>query len=297
MKRPAFQFYPADWRKDVELQSCSMAAQGLWINAMCVAHECEPYGHLTVNGRGMSAAQFGRQVGLSPRETQGLLDELHDAGVIRRTPEGVYFSKRMVDDEDLRNRRAAGGAAGAEHGAKGAESGIKGGRPKVGKGGSETPLHGETKPPPSSSSSSSPSGEETSHLKVAPARPLAEAPPLALVGSKPEPPDCPHQEVLALWAEVLPSMPQHLASQWKGARADHLRVRWRETAVEKGWPDKATGLDYFRKLFGYVGRSAFLTGRAKPIGDKRPFVIELEWLVLPTNWAKVIEGKYHQEAA
>ena len=30
MKRPAFQFYPSDWRKDMALQSCSVAARGLW---------------------------------------------------------------------------------------------------------------------------------------------------------------------------------------------------------------------------------------------------------------------------
>lgn len=108
------------------------------------------------------------------------------------------------------------------------------------------------------------------------------------------PPDCPHQAVLALWAEVLPAMPQHLPSQWKGSRADHLRARWRETAVEKGWTTEDQGLAYLRKLFAYVGASEFLTGRAKPRDPgKRPFVIELEWLVNPTNWAKVHEGKYH----
>jgi hypothetical protein len=155
MKRPAFQFYPADWRKDVELQSCSMAAQGLWINAMCLAHECEPYGHLTVNGKAMNVAQLARQVGLGPRDAQALLDELLDAGVARRTEEGAIYSKRMVDDEDLRNRRAAGGGAGAEHGAKGAEAGKKGGRPSAAKGGSKTPLADPSEPPPSSSSSSS----------------------------------------------------------------------------------------------------------------------------------------------
>lgn len=178
MKRPAFQFYPADWRKDVELQSCSMAAQGLWINAMCVAHECEPYGHLTVNGKGMNAAQLGRQVGLSAKEAEALILELEEAGVVKRTPEGVLFSKRMVEDERVRNARASGGTAGADHGAKGAKSGIKGGRPPTDKGGFvdktkgglETPLLGFEEPPPSSSSSSSastdtpqpPSGESMS---------------------------------------------------------------------------------------------------------------------------------------
>ncbi|MFG0602461.1 hypothetical protein ACF8PL_18955 [Delftia sp. WSY_4] len=162
-KRPAFQFYPADWRKDVELQSCSMAAQGLWINAMCIAHECEPYGHLMVNGRPMNTAQLGRQVGLSVKECEGLVSELLDAGVARRTEEGALFSKRMVQDETTRNARAAGGKTGAEHGAKGASHGKKGGRPSQPKGGSETPLTGNgntplpgfEEPPPSSSSSSS----------------------------------------------------------------------------------------------------------------------------------------------
>lgn len=112
MKRPAFQFYPADWRKDVELQSCSMAAQGLWINVMCLAHECEPYGHLTINGKGMTAAQLGRQVGLSSKECESLLNELVDAGVARTTEEGVIYSKRMVSDERLRNVRAESGRLG-----------------------------------------------------------------------------------------------------------------------------------------------------------------------------------------
>lgn len=111
------------------------------------------------------------------------------------------------------------------------------------------------------------------------------------------PPDCPHLAVLALWAEVLPALPQHDAAQWKAARSDHLRARWRETAEEKRWPDQAAGLAFFRKLFAYVGKSQFLTGRARTAPGKRPFVVELEWLVKPLNWAKLIEGKYHQDAA
>ena len=130
MKRPAFQFYPADWRKDMALQSCSVAARGLWIDLLCIAHECEPYGHLTVNGRPMTAAQIGRHTGLTQRECERLLAELADAGVSSSTDEGVIFSRRMVRDEDLRSRRAEGGKAGSEHGSKGAEHGAKGGRPR-----------------------------------------------------------------------------------------------------------------------------------------------------------------------
>ena len=107
MRRPAFQFYPADWRKDAELQSCSIAAQGLWINALCIAHECDPYGHLTVNGKPMTPAQLGRLCGLAAKECDGLLAELLDAGVASKTAEGAIFSRRMVRDEEVRAARAA----------------------------------------------------------------------------------------------------------------------------------------------------------------------------------------------
>jgi hypothetical protein len=140
MKRPAFQFYPSDWRKDMALQSCSVAARGLWIDMLCIAHECDPYGHLTVNGKPMSSAQIGRHTGLTQRECDRLLVELADAGVSSSTDEGVIFSRRMVRDEDLRNRRADGGKAGSEHGAKGAEHGAKGGRPSKERGDKKPPL-------------------------------------------------------------------------------------------------------------------------------------------------------------
>lgn len=110
-----------------------------------------------------------------------------------------------------------------------------------------------------------------------------------------KPPPCPHVAVLKLWAEVLPAMPQHDPEQWHDVRRKHLQTRWRETAVAKGWKTQEEGLAFFRRLFGYVGKSAFLTGRGKADPNRPPFVIELEWLILPANWAKVIEGKYHPE--
>jgi len=144
MKRPAFQFYPADWRKDAALQSCSIAAQGLWINLMCISHECEPYGHMVVNGKPMTNAQISRLVGLSVKECDKLVGELEDSGVASRSEDGALFSRRMVKDENLRNVRAAGGEGGKEFGAMGAEHGKKGGRPPKVRGVIKPPIE----PPP-----------------------------------------------------------------------------------------------------------------------------------------------------
>lgn len=155
MKRPAFQFYPGDWRKDVELRACSLAARGLWIDLMCVAHECEPYGHLVLNGNPMTMQQLAGQIGVPAAQVKKLLDELIASGVARIAENGAIYSKRMVEDERVRNARAEGGKAGAEHGEKGASHGIKGGRPPKDKGGFKTPLAPVKEPPPSSSSSPS----------------------------------------------------------------------------------------------------------------------------------------------
>jgi hypothetical protein len=238
VKRPAFQFYPADWRKDVELQSCSMAAQGLWINAMCLAHECEPYGHLVVNGKGMTAAQIGRHVGLSAKEAQTLLDELLGAGVARQNSEGVIFSKRMVEDEDLRNRRAEGGKAGSEHGAKGAEHGSMGGRPKIDRGDKKPPLVPTIKPPPSSSSSSSPSGNTPPTSSGPPADAVDPSKPLTASDLAAEGVD---ETLAADWLRVRRAKKAPLTrTAWDGVKREAAKAGLQvpeavRIAVERGW--------------------------------------------------------------
>jgi len=109
------------------------------------------------------------------------------------------------------------------------------------------------------------------------------------------PPDCPHLKVLELWAKILPATTQHDPEEWRGARADHLRTRWRERAVAKRWTDAETGLQFFAKFFAYCSRSAFLTGKAPATPGRRPFALTLEWLVKPANWAKTIEGQFHED--
>jgi hypothetical protein len=110
--RPAFMFYPADHRKDAELQSCSLAARGLWMELICIMHQCEPYGSLKINGQPMKTAQIGRLVGETEDALIVLLKELGDAGVYSREEDGTIFSRRMKRDERLRIVRAEAGKKG-----------------------------------------------------------------------------------------------------------------------------------------------------------------------------------------
>ena len=98
---------------------------------------------------------------------------------------------------------------------------------------------------------------------------------------------CPHEAIIALWAEVLPELRQ--PRTWIGARRDHLRARWRESRERQS-------LEWWRELFGYVRQSDFLMGRVQS-RDRRPFDCGLDWLVMPANFAKVIDGNYHATEA
>jgi hypothetical protein len=162
MRRPAFQFYPADWLTDLGLRKCSIAARGLWVDMLCLAHKSERYGHLVVAGAPMSDPEVVAAVAGASLE---LLAELEGARVFSRDPGGAIYSRRMVRDERVREARAAGGELGAVHGAKGAAHGRKGGRPQ------KPPLpksgRGVKKPPPSSSSSSSSSSATSSKASAA----------------------------------------------------------------------------------------------------------------------------------
>lgn len=133
---------------------------------MMLMHEGTPYGHLTLDDLPIDPDMLARLIGENASTVRKHLKELEAKRVFSRTEDGVIFSRRMVRDEEARERRAAGGAEGAKHGHKGAQHGVKGGRPRKeetpldenSEGGLKPPSDESEKPPPSSSSSSSPSG-------------------------------------------------------------------------------------------------------------------------------------------
>jgi hypothetical protein len=105
-------------------------------------------------------------------------------------------------------------------------------------------------------------------------------------------PTCPQKEILALYEEILPELPQ--PRMWDGARATALTARWRavlKLLKNEGKTDSARtddALDYFRKVFLLVKKSDFLMGR------KTEWTASLGWIVKAENFAKIIDGNYDQ---
>jgi 5-methylcytosine-specific restriction endonuclease McrA len=89
-------FWWQDHRNETALRVCSLAARGLWVEMLCVAHKADPVGYVTVNGLAPSVRNLANIVGAQEREVKKLLAELEDAGVFSRTDDGVIYSRRMV---------------------------------------------------------------------------------------------------------------------------------------------------------------------------------------------------------
>lgn len=112
MKMPAFQFYPADWRKDLGIQSLSFHDRGVWFEILCLMHESEQRGKLLLNGIAMSDEALARLLGLDKQNLNKTLTTLLEYGVASRDVNGVLMNRRMVRDEELRKIRQEAGKMG-----------------------------------------------------------------------------------------------------------------------------------------------------------------------------------------
>jgi uncharacterized protein YdaU (DUF1376 family) len=106
-------------------------------------------------------------------------------------------------------------------------------------------------------------------------------------------PKCFHEEVIDLYHIHLPTLRK--VEIWNETRKGYLRQRWREVALELSATKQITAqdvLNWWAEFFTHIGTSKFLTGRVNS-KDGRAFVADLEWILKPSNFAKIVEGKYH----
>jgi uncharacterized protein YdaU (DUF1376 family) len=106
-------------------------------------------------------------------------------------------------------------------------------------------------------------------------------------------PTCDHKTIVELYHQHLPTLRR--VEVWNDTRKGYLKQRWREVAVDLAKTDTVTSevmLNWWADFFQHIGKSKFLTGKVNS-RDGRAFVADLEWIIKPTNFAKIVEGKYH----
>ena len=125
MKRPSFQFYPADWLGNSNLRRCTHAEKGVWIDVMCLMHDSEEYGILRWSLKEIAQAVGCKVSDLKALVAKGVLKgsdtELTEAltytpvsgrrkgptvTLIDITKGPLWYSSRMVIDEYKRGARS-----------------------------------------------------------------------------------------------------------------------------------------------------------------------------------------------
>src|SRR5574337_757842 len=102
---------------------------------------------------------------------------------------------------------------------------------------------------------------------------------------------CPTAVLVGMYHEHLPMLPR--VEVMSDQRRKALGARWR--AVIADHADKPDAYEasvaWFAKFFRYVARSKFLTGQVKD------WKADFDWLMTPSKFVKVFEGRYHKETA
>lgn len=95
------------------MQSMSREAKADWLEIICIMHDSPERGVLLMpNGRPMSDAELGRNLGLTLAQTRKSITTILESGTGFRREDGALFNKRMVKDEALRKVRTAAGSLG-----------------------------------------------------------------------------------------------------------------------------------------------------------------------------------------
>jgi len=96
----------------------------------------------------------------------------------------------------------------------------------------------------------------------------------------------PHTQIIDLYHQELTSMPK--IKSWTPSRQSLLRTTW------NGNPEYQT-LEAWQKLFTDIREHMpFLQGQSS--NGHKPFYADLEWIVKPSNFIKIIEGKYKEKS-
>lgn len=115
MTRPWMQFHTRDWLDNKELRRCSPVARAVLSDLMCLAHEGNPYGYLRDDVGALEESFLAARCVVSLKVFRAALIELLQYNRIELSDDKGLFISRMVRDEEIRIKRAAGGIKSVDH--------------------------------------------------------------------------------------------------------------------------------------------------------------------------------------
>lgn len=111
--RPAFLFFPNDWLSSPDLNSCSLAAQGLWVRMLCYIYQSPKKGVLLLpSGKQIESKTLAKLCGEEEQKISILLSELEETGTFSRLEDGTIYCRRVKRESDLIEARREAGRLG-----------------------------------------------------------------------------------------------------------------------------------------------------------------------------------------
>ena len=280
-KSPSFQFYPGDWFREPGLKRVGLNVRGAWAELLMIMWDETPQGRIQTHIGGY--AQTWR---IDLKEACFIIDELEKNNIadveyydsecqkivqkcadayIGLSPGCPDVSPNCPVYVTITNRRMYNQWKAKEYERlKKKEQRKKSKRP------------GDV---PQKSRSLSSSSTSASVIKgVTSVTPFVETDVPTEGGSKP--PLCPHQKIIDLYHEILPEHPNIV--EWDDTARSWLRSRWRSKP-------KYQSLDFWKSYFEFIRKSKFL------LEGKDTWMPDLRWFVRPQNFAKVLNGNYHNQ--
>jgi len=107
-------FYFRDWLAEPSLRRLGPEHRGVWIDMLCLMATGESYGRLETDGKPWPTSELARCLGVAQVLLEQLLEQMERVGVFSKDENGVIFSRRMLRDMDLYNKRAKAGSIGGK---------------------------------------------------------------------------------------------------------------------------------------------------------------------------------------
>lgn len=119
--QPYLPLYIQDFLTDEKLSECSAESTGVYIRLMCLLHKSDPYGKILLKQKYKQsdkqilnfASQVAKNLPYDLPTVQRSLTELFAEGVIQIEGDFLY-QKRMVNDGEISDKRAAAGGKGGK---------------------------------------------------------------------------------------------------------------------------------------------------------------------------------------
>jgi hypothetical protein len=101
MRLPYIKFFVRDWISDTQLRIVSIGARGLWLELLCIMQGANRRGYLeTPSGSKINNEQLVSLCGTTREEFEKYRIELLANGIPSVDDDGIWYSRRMVRDEN-----------------------------------------------------------------------------------------------------------------------------------------------------------------------------------------------------